>query len=1252
MFSVYRRCFRATLASLAVIAATTAAHADPVISPPAVVIVNNPEDPTENPEFLALSIMGSGFGEAVSSSKIEIANGEDPSSPVYSYAATDTRVVVWKDDRIVIKLPVQPDHPRATIELCGNVRSNTVTAERYDYTWLNTFPLGNQGANGLPLALANDGQRGYLLEEFGVNFKQWDLATGVLSKAGGSWVSSMNCPSDDNCFANAFFNASNTDTNNDGIPDDPNHNAIPDDPMSFSASGESVIIDNQGRVWFSQGGAGGYGGLAANHSRIISYDPSIPANQNPYRVYNVPGDNNGVNGLAWDGERIWFASMARSSTAGTFCPQDPLIFPRLVSFDPDQLASAASDPSFRFNTAAAAATCNGGSLTWDTTAKALVGQGGTCSNNASRACYNSNDCVLAEYVCPANITDDSACFHEYPLHLDILQNGYCKWIFGTGMVGHLAVSSLDGAIWFTSYIGIDFGSRPFLGRFDPNASPGQQERHYPLHYFGFDNPVFPNAPYFLGGPWEIIEAADGDMIATLDNEHQLARFDMSRVDDPACLDLVSNSTDCDTNPDSTCYNPCFEIVTPPGFDHVVQQTHSVTEDAQGRAWFTQYGFLNDLSGASSVGYWKADRSGIVMFPSPSLYSGSNYSCPINNVPFYGFSGAGITIDGSGNVWFADFCRKRIGKLHKRTDDPVPSAATIISPVLAIVNDPDAPGTDPDFVAVAINGSGFGPQVSGSKVKVRDTTHDLNTTHIYSATSTRVVLWTDTRIVIKLPPQLDHPRVWIQLASDNSQSTPVTAERYSYDYFATNSGAALSSGTNPMPTALAVDPNESVYLLEGFHLDLKRWTAANAVTKLANFQKCPSPGCFAMQLGSDLRTNTSVLGESTIVDSTGKIWFSQGGGYNYTGAHPNHSRIVSYDPVTSVYKTYNIPGDDNEISGLAWDASRGRIWFAQHKRQRCIGFACATAQPAKLTSFNPSAISSNNSFDFVAAVGAVTCNGGSLGTAPSTAPTVGSCSNNSLRSCFTPHDCVLISQVCPAGVTDDTACYHEYPVSDASYISRLQVTEDGSALWYSNYLGSTANLGRLELSTGAITRFPAHYGAPGFFPTGPTTLDIADNGDVLFAHPSRHTIARLDGSRIDDPACTALASTTTNCTTAPDATCANPCIEERIPSGFSSVSQSLQGVDEASDGRAWFGQSGMISDIRYASSVGFWKSDGSDVVLFPTPQIYAASGSTCSSFGGFSTTDLAVSPSTGGVWFTDYCRKRIGRLQHLVENSCQ
>jgi hypothetical protein len=105
-----------------------------------------------------------------------------------------------------------------------------------------------------------------------------------------------------------------------GAPIPPQSNPFSLDPL-FSgptvndALGEGTIYAD-GKIWAIEGGGFGYPNLGApsNHSRIVSFDPtlgtlddSIPGNfRKSFCVYSVPGNNNEIYDLTWDGKYIWY----------------------------------------------------------------------------------------------------------------------------------------------------------------------------------------------------------------------------------------------------------------------------------------------------------------------------------------------------------------------------------------------------------------------------------------------------------------------------------------------------------------------------------------------------------------------------------------------------------------------------------------------------------------------------------------------------------------------------------------------------------------------------------------------------------------------------------------------------------------------------------------------------------------------------------------------------------------------------------
>jgi hypothetical protein len=95
--------------------------------------------------------------------------------------------------------------------------------------------------------------------------------------------------------------------------------------------------------------------------------------------------------------------------------------------------------------------------------------------------------------------------------------------------------------------------------------------------------------------------------------------------------------------------------------------------------------------------------------------------------------------------------------------------------------------------------------------------------------------------------------------------------------------------------------------------------------------------FAMNaLGANVPTSTSMLGER-VVATPSAVWYAHGGGLFYTGAYPNHSRLIRFDlhaaddpstPGDERLCVIHVPGDNNEVMGLGFDPATNRIWFTE------------------------------------------------------------------------------------------------------------------------------------------------------------------------------------------------------------------------------------------------------------------------------------------------------------------------------------
>ena len=91
---------------------------------------------------------------------------------------------------------------------------------------------------------------------------------------------------------------------------------------------------------------------------------------------------------------------------------------------------------------------------------------------------------------------------------------------------------------------------------------------------------------------------------------------------------------------------------------------------------------------------------------------------------------------------------------------------------------------------------------------------------------------------------------------------------------------------------------------------------------------PFAYCFSTPCSA---SSTSALSEQVVY--AGKmVWFTQGGWELFPGGTvANHSEIVAYDLRTAGFCTYLVPGNDNEVIGIAITGTgqeEPRVWFTE------------------------------------------------------------------------------------------------------------------------------------------------------------------------------------------------------------------------------------------------------------------------------------------------------------------------------------
>lgn len=417
--------------------------------------------------------------------------------------------------------------------------------------------------------------------------------------------------------------------------------------------------------------------------------------------------------------------------------------------------------------------------------------------------------------------------------------------------------------------------------------------------------------------------------------------------------------------------------------------------------------------------------------------------------------------------------------------------------------------------------------------------------------------------------------------------------YVYDWF----DVPPTEGTNAMPLAIAMDPRGMVWINPEFHLKFAVLPGASDEVKLLEFPRPPNPGVFATTIFGDHRTQISMCGEDVIVDPRGRIWFSQGGGYLYGGEHPNHSRLLCYEPDApedTRWRVFNVPGDHNEIIGLAWDETRGLIWFANG------GLDASGIWRRSLACFDPDSMPHDGFFDFSTSIDDRVC-------------------ESPLRGDSALH-------LVPPGK------FRVYPLPQNSHQpAHLALDADGN-VWYTAFWGNA--IGRLDPSTGIVREIPlskarAKSGPAAVVGAGPWQILINDAGDVVFNEFFDSQVCRLPVSAIDDPRALALNDDGRN-----------TFVEEMSLPDADLELEMIHSIAEDPAGNVWFTVHNSADNAR-GFQVGYVHSDWSGVSLIPSFSNFPGVG--------HPTADgIAIDQKSGDVFMAEFFRKRIGRLRPVAE----
>lgn len=583
---------------------------------------------------------------------------------------------------------------------------------------------------------------------------------------------------------------------------------------------------------------------------------------------------------------------------------------------------------------------------------------------------------------------------------------------------------------------------------------------------------------------------------------------------------------------------------------------------------------------------------------------------------------------------------------------------VSTPATALLH--EDPADNPDGrVLLSLTGRGFGRRDGASGVRLRS--GDGRLIHDFRSDDRALVpLWTDRRIVLAAPAAIaKEPALTVEVATAVAASAPAQVAFFSYRHFDV---PRSDTRTNASPLAIAVDDRSRVAVNEEFHTQLKRLDAAIG-WEVFDLPRGPTENIFAAHFVADNPTRLSMLGESIVVDPSGRTWATEGGWMLYAGVHPNHSRIVMLEPDGGTPQIWPVPGDDNSVVGITYEPATGRVWFTQAQRARREDGVTHIAYQARLTSFDPRAIPPDADFDFVPSERCELASGAHVGV----------CGTTRWRRCFDDDDCVLADRVCRDDAPDDGACFREYEIPTAPGDTPLALPgpllrhSDGT-IWFSGYWGGNY-VGRFDPATETFQRFPLAR-PPGetscdrrdcvCFPPegsreracslrcclyvvlgrGPWTLVEDDGGGVAFCAQEAGAVARLPRQRFRDPRCAALSATGTNI-----------CMLEYPLLDYDPATTQLHSLALDGAGNLWFGESridGRDEDAARGASLGYVQAGTGDVILLPPLSLYpfTSSGAECRPAGeavAYSAVGIAFDPRTGSVWSADYCRKRLGEI---------
>lgn len=415
----------------------------------------------------------------------------------------------------------------------------------------------------------------------------------------------------------------------------------------------------------------------------------------------------------------------------------------------------------------------------------------------------------------------------------------------------------------------------------------------------------------------------------------------------------------------------------------------------------------------------------------------------------------------------------------------------------------------------------------------------------------VTQWNPQLIVVTVPLTTNPAkRVSIINFATNPFQTSETApvDHYDLRWFDSNMQGASSPSQlaiDMSPPSASPEPPRRLFGYYEFHTTFKQLNPAAGSVNEMPIGRASEP-IFRWNNGASFLAQNA---EEMIADPYGRIWFTEGGRYTQVlDEEHNHSRIIRFDPSNDEYCVYNIPGNNNEAFGIAYekDAPSGgdRVWFVETR-------VFAGGAP-RLTWFDPDeAFCDVGDGTYAYRDDPATCTGGTCVGSPDRpcyrhsdclfgAPTQkcsdGICQDD-VTSCSTDENCPITPvAICPAGSDEDGCIYHYYEIPA---FSPAQVTVDPShAVWVSGYwdfFGFNPNIFRIDpyAATPSFKAYPLHPGT--WEIEAAPVLPTKTHPDIVVTSQTVNKLDLFDSSRWNDVACTTLVGGNNPCVTTIDLT---------------------------------------------------------------------------------------------------------------------